>query len=160
MLSGKSSKAKHCAWPSLDVDYSSGSSLPEPGIAVSALTYSLLLIRKFVIRYLFLPRPWPQEHFSEPDAQTQRIKHYHYLKEPWYIPGTFYTRWNIESLITWITGGMIPGDGGSDLKPEGFLFQDLGPKAKMGHGLEDNARVESAIRAKVVVGCPFSKPSI
>ncbi|KAH7023779.1 hypothetical protein EDB80DRAFT_807901 [Ilyonectria destructans] len=129
---------------------------PEPSLAMTVITYSLLLIRKLAVRFLCLPRITPVEYISQPDKTTGRIKHYHYMKEPWYVPGTFWSRWNLEALLTWVWGGMIPGDGGADMKPEGLLFEDLGPKNTMGEGIKEALELEEMVRQKANTGCPFA----
>ncbi|KAF7562014.1 hypothetical protein G7046_g2117 [Stylonectria norvegica] len=129
---------------------------PEQSIAITTLTYSLLRMRQFVVRYLCLPRIFPAHYISEPDEATGRIKHYHYLKEPWYCAPTFWARWNPEALFTWISGGMIPGDGGEGLKPEGLLFEDLGPSNTVGKGVEEMEILTDRARMRGVGGCPFA----
>lgn len=129
---------------------------PEPSLAMTVITYSLLLIRKLAVRFLCLPRITPVEYISQPDKTTGRIKHYHYMKEPWYVPRTFWSRWNLEALLTWVWGGMIPGDGGADMKPEGLLFEDLGPKNTMGEGIKEVLELEEMVRQKANTGCPFA----
>ncbi|KPM42641.1 hypothetical protein AK830_g3933 [Neonectria ditissima] len=129
---------------------------PEPSLGITVLTYSLLLTRKLVLRFLCLPRVVPVEYVSQPDKITGRIKHYHYMKEPWFVPGTFWSRWNPESLLTWVSGGMIPGDGGAKMKPEGFIFADLGPKNTVGRGIEKTLELEERVRQKATTGCPFA----
>lgn len=95
-------------------------------------------------------------YISDPDETTGRIKHFHYMKEPWYCPDTFWARWNPESLLTRLFGGHIPGDGGPRLKPEGFLFEDLGPIRVMGKGAEEGKVLEEEVKKKSVTGCPFA----
>ena len=127
-------------------------------MAVSALTYILLLSRQIFIRYLSLPRFYPMQYISDPDSRTGRMHHTHYLKEPWYTPATLWARWGPVAWITRATGGMIPGDGGAEMKPEGFLFEDLGPRSKMGMGLEETARMEEQVKwVTTRTGtCPFA----
>lgn len=125
-------------------------------MAVTALTYNLLLLRKLVIRYLCLPRIFPLQYVSEPDKKTERIKHQHYLKEPWYNEATIWNRWNPLALITWASGGMIPGDGGAEMKPEGFLFEDLGPLQYMGKGIEEAKVLEDRVKKTGTGACPFA----
>ncbi|KAI5465485.1 hypothetical protein BGZ63DRAFT_479229 [Mariannaea sp. PMI_226] len=129
---------------------------PEPSLAITVLSYSLLLTRKLFIRYFCLPRVIPVEYVSQPDKETGRIKHLHYMLEPWYVPKTFWSRWNPESILVWLSGGMIPGDGGAKMKPEGLLFEDLGPANKVGVGREETRKFEEVIREKATPGCPFS----
>ncbi|CAM1505272.1 Fc.00g109090.m01.CDS01 [Cosmosporella sp. VM-42] len=129
---------------------------PEPSLGVTVLTYSLLLTRKLFVRYLCLPRFTPVKYVSEPDETTGRIKHYHYMKEPWYCPDTFWARWNPESLLTWMFGGMIPGDNAGKMQPEGLLFEDLGPENTMGQGLDETRVLEERVEKKASSGCPFA----
>lgn len=79
-----------------------------------------------------------------------------YLKEPWYNPVTLWTRWNPVAIITRLSGVQIPGDGGSEMKPDGLLFEDIGPKYKMGRGNEEVERLEGLARSRVSGSCPFA----
>jgi hypothetical protein len=131
-------------------------SLPDPTIYDCAVTYSLLFWRKTFLRYLALPRITPVEYISDPDAKTGRMHNLHYLKEPWYSPVTIWSRWNPVALATWATGGLIPGDGGEEMMPQGFLFSDIGPRNKMGKGLDVAKELESRVRDRASAGCPFA----
>ncbi|OTA08042.1 hypothetical protein A9Z42_0089650 [Trichoderma parareesei] len=131
----------------------------EPGIVESVIAYSLLLTRKLFIRYLCLPRIVPATFISEPDPVTGRIKHYHFLKDPWYAPATFWARWGPEGLFRRACGLKVAGDGGEAMLPDGFLFEDIGPRNKMGKGVEETARLAKAAQSKVSASaCPFALP--
>lgn len=130
-------------------------SFPEPGLGITVLTYSLLLTRKLTVRYLCLPRLAPAQYISQPDPKTGRMSAYHYLKEPWYVASTAWTRWNPEALVTRLSGGMLPGDGGAKMKPEGFLFEDLGPERYAGKGIEETRAEEKRVRQRVSSGCVY-----
>ncbi|KAK8932532.1 Mycophenolic acid synthesis protein B [Metarhizium anisopliae] len=131
---------------------------PEPGVAVCALTYTLLLLRKLFLRYLSLPRFSRVVFVTEPDPTSKRMKHLHYLKEPWYTPATFWWRWGPTAWATWATGGMVPGDN-EEMKPEGFLWEDIGPRSKMGKGSEETAKLEEVVQQRATGKCPFAVPS-
>ncbi|KAG8424412.1 hypothetical protein J3458_001206 [Metarhizium acridum] len=118
---------------------------PEPGVAVCALSYTLLLLRKLFLRYLSLPRFSRVVFVTEPDPTTKRMKHLLYLKEPWYTPATFWLRWGPTAWTTWATGGIVPGDN-AEMKPEGFVWEDVGPRSKMGRSTEETKK------------CPFAIP--
>ena len=128
---------------------------PEPGLAITVLTYGLLLVRKLVVRFLCLPRVSGVEHLSQPDEQTGRITTRHYMKEPYYVPATFWQRWNPEACITWLAGGLLPGDGGSQMKSEGFLFEDIGPEKVVGKGIEETNDFEKGVKARASADCPY-----
>ncbi|KAF4975839.1 hypothetical protein FZEAL_7428 [Fusarium zealandicum] len=128
---------------------------PEPGLAITVLTYSLLLIRKLAVRYLCLPRVIPVQYISDPDEKTGRINAYHYLKEPWYVPSTFWSRWNPEALVTRLWGGQLPGDKGQNMKPEGFVFTELGPDRVISKGVEETKAMEGRVKQRSSSGCPY-----
>ncbi|KID79537.1 67 kDa myosin-cross-reactive antigen family protein, partial [Metarhizium brunneum ARSEF 3297] len=131
---------------------------PEPGVAVCALTYTLLLLRKLFLRYLSLPRFCRVVFVTEPDPTSKRMKHLHYLKEPWYTPATFWWRWGPTAWARWAAGGMVPGDN-EEMKPEGFLWEDIGPRSTMGKGSEETAKLEEVVQQRATGKCPFAVPS-
>lgn len=139
-----------------NMDTANRYSLPDPTAFDNALVHSLMFVRKMVVRYLMLPRLFKVDYISDPDPQTGRVHSLHYLMEPWYIRVTLWTRWGPEALLVWATGGQIPGDGGAEMLPEGFLYTDLGPRAKMGKGIEDTERWEQVVKTSVSgSACPF-----
>lgn len=90
---------------------------------------------------------------------TGRIKHYHFLKDPWYAPATFWARWGPEALFRRACGLKVAGDGGEAMLPDGFLFEDIGPRNEMGKGVEETARLAKAAQSKVSASaCPFALP--
>ncbi|KAH6606832.1 c6 finger domain-containing [Trichoderma cornu-damae] len=132
---------------------------PEPGVPESALAYTLLLARKLLVRHLCLPRLSPAKFIDQPDPVTGRIKHHHFLKDPWYTPVTFWSRWGPEALFRRALGLKVAGDGGEAMLPEGFLFEDLGPRDRAGKGVEETARLARVAQTKVSASaCPFALP--
>ena len=121
------------------------------------LTYNILLVRKLCVRYLALPRLHPVKFLSPPDTSTGRINRYHYLKEPWYVRGTFWRRWNPMAMLSWTLGSQLPGDNGSHFKPQGFVFEDIGPKGAVGKGADEMERIQETLHLKSAGNsCPFS----
>ena len=131
--------------------------LPRPYSSFEIVLKVVLRIRAFVLKYLALPRFRKALELSSPDPRSGRIYHYRYVKEPWYNPPSFRTRWGLTTIIVWLTGGMRPGDGGEHMKPNGFLFTDLGPRRKMGKGLQGFYHEDSKVRVKSSLSCPFEK---
>lgn len=112
------------------------------------------------MRYLALPRFTPYTYMSEPDPKTGRMYQHNWILEPWYARVTFWSRWGPEALFRRAFGLMNPGDGGAEMKPEGFLIEDLGPRRKMGKGVEETARLAGIAHMKVSLNkCPFSSMS-
>lgn len=133
-------------------------SLPEPGLGISALTFTLMWLRWVLIRFLLPPRLFALRYVSKPDPKTGLMHSTHYIKEPWYNEPTFWARWGPMSWITRAVGGMLPGDGGAEMKPDGFVFEDIGPPNRMGKGVNEGKQMAVAVREAAAVngGCPFA----
>lgn len=83
-----------------------------------------------------------------------------YLKEPWYVPDTFWSRWGLEAFFTRLAGGKLPGDDGMTWMPKGFLMEDIGPQKTMGKGLaETNSLADPANRKSATPADPFWNPA-
>lgn len=131
-------------------------SFPDPSPLAESLTPRLLRLRAMVIKYLALPRVFAHFKLSDADPETKRIKNYHYVQEPWYNPPTWMSRWGPTGILTWLDGGLRPGDGNGEMKPGGFLFEDLGPRRKMGMGAEENEKEALEIGQRTAGTCPFA----
>ncbi|PHH78107.1 hypothetical protein CDD82_3203 [Ophiocordyceps australis] len=137
-------------------------SLPEPSLAMSAIFYSSLLVRRFVLRFLALPRLFPVQNLSDLDVKTGKVHHQRYLKEPWYVAPTFWARWGPMALCSRILGIMVPGQGGARMKPDGFYVEDLGPHRTVGNGAEQMAVMRERIKRvaeRVAHESPFATKS-
>ena len=128
--------------------------IAEPGIFAGLVAFAALNLRKMYLRYFSLPRFSPVELFDE-DKVTGRIYHYEYLVDPWYHKATFWSRWGPMGLFTWVLGGKVPGSETRTM-PEGFLFEELGPAAKMWKGKKVTDSHEKRLRAERMSGCPFA----
>ncbi|KAI1372350.1 hypothetical protein F4677DRAFT_432644 [Hypoxylon crocopeplum] len=130
--------------------------LPEPDVAAGALVYSLLTVRRFVVRYLTLPRFFELKRQYDPDPQTglmtQRIP---YGNFPFYIKPTFWNRWGPMAWAVWLYGGKVPGDDPEHFMPQGYLVTDIGPENRMGLGTEEIENDAKRIKASGWEGCPF-----
>lgn len=135
-------------------------SFPEPGLVASHLTYTALFARYIYLRFFSLPRFLSIKNLSETNPKTGRIQHYLYMKEPWYNPKTFWSRWGPEAWVTWSHGGVLPGDGGSAMKPEGFRFEDIGPARRMGTGSEEIKSAYKLGAMRPLDASPFSTPLV
>ncbi|KFG78344.1 hypothetical protein MANI_028664 [Metarhizium anisopliae] len=131
---------------------------PEPSTAISALTLTLLWLRQIMMRFFMPPRLTSRRYVTDPDPITGRMYSTHYVKEPWYNRPTTWARWGPAAWATWVFGGMLPGDGGQEMKPDGFLFEDIGPKAKMDLGAEETRNIQEVVHAAAMASgrCPFA----
>jgi hypothetical protein len=128
---------------------------PEPSILASLVAYLALNVRQFMLRYLTLPRFFPLTFFSEEDGATGRIQHFDYLLDPYYQKPTVWNRWGPMAVAKWAMGIKLPGTSAS-LLPQGFLWEDIGPTARMGKGKEQMAEWEKHLKSARNSGCPFA----
>lgn len=127
---------------------------PEPSISAAFVAFGLLNARRIFLRYFCLPRLGPVKYFSEPDPQSGRIHHLDYLVSPYYNKPTFRARWGPGALLTRLCGGYVPGEKGTMY--EGFLATDLGPKNRMGKGMEEMEPDMARMKKNRPSGCPFA----
>ena len=114
--------------------------------------------RRFILRYLFLPRPeFSRKHYvpREPSKSTGRYNAVEYLSHPWYVEPTFSRRWGLRACMTRLLGRCLPGDNGNRYAPEGYLFEELGPKAMAGKGKDEMRDTEQVLRNASRGKCPF-----
>ncbi|KAI1414190.1 hypothetical protein F5Y13DRAFT_159995 [Hypoxylon sp. FL1857] len=130
--------------------------LPEPDIAAVALAYSLITVRRFVLRYLTLPRFFEFKRLRDPDPKTGRMtQHVPYGNFPFYIQPTLWNRWGPVAWAIWLYGGKVPGDDPGEYMPQGYLFSDVGPKSRMGQGTDEAEADAKRIKNSGWAGCPF-----
>ncbi|KAI1206987.1 uncharacterized protein F4807DRAFT_210274 [Annulohypoxylon truncatum] len=130
--------------------------LPEPDIAAVAITHTLLTIRRFVVRYLTLPRFFEVKRLGPQDPKTGRMTQMiPYGNYPFYIKPTLWNRWGPLAWVIWMYGGKVPGDNPEEYMPQGYLFSDIGPKKRMGQGIKEAEADADRIRASGWSGCPF-----
>lgn len=138
----------------------------DPGLAACLVTYGGLAVRRFVLRYLALPRFGVHRVSSaQADPVTGRVKLSEYITHPWYNAPTVWNRWGPMALLMRLAGGAVPGDsrengkgevkGGSTYLPEGFLVSDLGPFNFMGQGKDETLAEMERLRSTRSGGCPF-----
>jgi hypothetical protein len=56
----------------------------------------------------------------------------------------------------WFAGGKVPGSDGETYWPQGYRFEDVGPKTMRGKGVEEARDTEERLRTERPVGCPFA----
>ncbi|KAI1137356.1 hypothetical protein F5Y05DRAFT_389076 [Hypoxylon sp. FL0543] len=130
--------------------------LHEPDVAAVAVTYSLIAIRRFVVRHLTLPRFFEFKRLRDPDPKTGRMmQHVPYGNFPFYVQPTLWNRWGPVAWAIWLYGGKVPGDEPEKYMPQGYLISDIGPQNRMGQGTEEVEAGARKIRNSGWAGCPF-----
>lgn len=131
--------------------------LQQPSRYMTWTLNTILWTRKFILRYLCLPRRDTSKElwFSQSaDPRTGRFHAVHYIDRPWYIEPTFTNRWNVVSWFLWFIGGAIPSKDKPENRPEGYRIPDLGPENMEGKGT-DEMNVTRSLLAEQVKRCPF-----
>ncbi|KAI0473359.1 hypothetical protein GGR56DRAFT_675860 [Xylariaceae sp. FL0804] len=140
--------------------------LPEPGIGAAALVFPALWVRRFVLRHLALPRLGELRRLGDEDgaeADGEKVsggdRHYHtrhaYGNFPYYVRPTLWNRWGPRAWAVWLLGGSLPGDDPAEHMPQGYRFADLGPRDRMGQGLDEMDEDVGRMAASGRGGCPF-----
>lgn len=127
---------------------------PDPPNWVKTFVFSILHIRAWMLRNLFLPRLWNLDPLSKMEADG-RLYRNEYAAEPWYMKDTMWTRWT-----TWLKSGgtLAPG---KDFKSGGYLPEELGPPEFEKASREPVKRQAEAMGEYVArtkgefSGCPF-----
>ncbi|KAH8197741.1 hypothetical protein TruAng_008075 [Truncatella angustata] len=131
--------------------------LPEPGIGAAALVYASLALRRFALRHLCLPRFVPLKRHNEVTDSVDAPLHikWPYGNYPFYIKPTTWNRWGPGAWAVWLYGGKVPGDEPVEHMAQGYKFEDLGPRNRMGHGTDEMQSDFERLRTKGMGGCPF-----
>ncbi|KAI1810134.1 hypothetical protein GGS20DRAFT_568806 [Poronia punctata] len=130
--------------------------LPEPSVAAGAVVYPALLLRRWYLRYLSLPRLTEVRRLGRTDPKTGRMHtRFPYGNHPFYIEPTIWNRWGPKAWAIWLYGGKLPGDDPEEFMPQGYHWTDLGPKNRMGLGVEEMEADVKRMKASGRGGCPF-----
>lgn len=133
----------------------------DPPAIYPMLVNGILAVRKYVLRFLALPRPEllrARQVRDEPDAQGRRTLRL-YDNFPYYVKPTLMNRWSPGAWVSWLMGQPLPGDEG--FMPEGFLTEQVGPKMFQDNGRrggewdKEAAATKERLRRERTGGCPF-----
>ncbi|KAK9327259.1 hypothetical protein V1520DRAFT_299690 [Lipomyces starkeyi] len=132
---------------------------PTPSTGYFYLASAIFESRRFLLRYLSLPRPSfmrVREVSDDPDPKTGRYHSKSYLSHPYYNKPGLLNRWGPEGWLVWALGGDVPGSRGDRYIPQGYLFEEVGPNIMKNKGLEETRAWEEKLRVERPVGCPFA----
>jgi hypothetical protein len=113
-------------------------------------------IRKFLLKYAALPRPYfmAAESLSKEPDENGRYHRLVYESEPWYYENNWKSRNTLQSWIKWLTGKPIPD--GKNYKSEGYLIPEIGPKSLNGKGMKEFEATKVKLNEQNRGGCPFA----
>ncbi|EPS40676.1 hypothetical protein H072_5474 [Dactylellina haptotyla CBS 200.50] len=86
--------------------------------------------RKFITRYLMLPRPSFMRESRYPKLANKLTGRYNTVKwtaHPWYAGKTFRNRWGDVGFATRFLGGAVPGDDNDKYHSQGYRINEIGP---------------------------------
>ena len=133
-----------------------------PTIYFTFLSF-VLKTRKLLLRFLFLPRPFPlrvhttTEHLSKDGRYFMRA----WETVPWYVQPTFRNRWlRLQSWTSWIMGLPVPGDEGDKYYPQGYRIREIGPETMRKKGEGHMREEREKLAGERMKGCPFARAKI
>lgn len=129
-----------------------------PSAGYFTLVNTALGIRRFILRYLSLPRPnlFRRQRCSKADSATSKYHFLNYQAHPFYVKPGFLNRYSPLALIMAALGHDVPGDKSGEYFPEGYNIEDIGPKNMLGKGSEEMLTTFEILRKERTAGCPFA----
>ncbi|KAL8763411.1 MAG: hypothetical protein Q9184_000799 [Pyrenodesmia sp. 2 TL-2023] len=119
-------------------------------------TAMIFSVRKFLLRYLSLPRPnFLRMVELEPPSQDGRIALRVWEGAPYYVRPTLWRRWGPEALASRLLGLPLPGDEGEKYYPRGYMIPEVGPDVVAGKGAKNVKETVAGLQKTRTGGCPF-----
>ncbi|RAK99539.1 uncharacterized protein BO80DRAFT_359089 [Aspergillus ibericus CBS 121593] len=130
-----------------------------PPVPHQKIFAGIVAIRRFVLRYLALPRPefLRLEVFSTAPNEEGRYYVRVWKGMPYYVQPTVWNRWGPAGWLTWALGLPLPGDKGDTFYPQGFNLADLGPRYFEGRGRMSVREIEDVLDKERRGQCPFGE---
>lgn len=131
----------------------------ESGIIATTVVRTITTTRKFILRYMSLPRPESKavRVLNEtPDPSTGLYTINLWIAHPWYIKPTFKNRWGLKALFSRLFGdGAVPSPNGF-FRESGYDLRIIGPATQENRGQEDMEAILAGLKeANYASGCPF-----
>jgi hypothetical protein len=79
-----------------------------------------------------------------------------YLVHPFYNKPGFLNRWGPEAWFVRAAGGYVPGSEGEKFIPQGYKFEEVGPRVMKNKGLDETYAWEKKLSTERPAGCPFA----
>jgi len=112
-------------------------------------------LRRWVMRYLMLPRSTPRKYIEENSGSKDKHQLTDYLIHPWYVNPTFSNRWGLRAYTNRVFERKNPGDDGSTFLPEGYRIDEVGPAVGAGMGKDWMEKERARLQDLDLGKCPF-----
>lgn len=132
---------------------------PEPLERVRSIVNHVLAIRKYLLRYVYLPRPHLLRYTNTtPNPDTNgRYAMYYYDAQPYYIRPTLLNHWGPQAWGRWCMGLPLPGDDPAKFGSGGYFVPEIGPARFRGKGAKEAKKTVEKLRLERKAGsCPFA----
>ncbi|MCJ1326153.1 hypothetical protein MMC10_002817 [Thelotrema lepadinum] len=106
---------------------------PAPSIGLRMITVACLETRRFILRYLSLPRPGflriapTRDVVYTESSGFKKTTLTSYVAAPYFVVPTMWNRWGPGAWWWWCLGLPLPGDDDEHFEPKGYLIPDIGP---------------------------------
>lgn len=135
------------------------SSFQKPGIIMSSIAKGVVAVRKFILRYLSLPRPdcmAVRVLNNSPDPSTGLYTVNFWIAHPWYVKPTSKHRWGLKALLVRLFGsGAVPTRNGP-YRDSGYDLRTIGPAAQEKRGQDEMEAIFASLKEmNFASGCPF-----
>ncbi|KAL2001202.1 hypothetical protein VTN02DRAFT_2106 [Thermoascus thermophilus] len=153
--------ARHAIASILDERLRESLLIPEPPKAIQLAVKAAIESRRFMLRYLCLPRTYYRRHKLISERQEKNGRYYllEYDSLPYYIKPTVFNRWGPFALLQRWLGLELPGDDGEKYGPDGYVLEDLGPAWMFGVKRDErNKQIKAMVEqmaSQRKLGCPF-----
>lgn len=127
---------------------------------LTTLTHLILDLRKYTLRFFFLPRPFffAKRGTTESASKDGTFFLINQDNAPWYIKPTLWNRYGPSTWISRLMGLPLPGDEGDKYRPKGYTIPEVGPENLRGKGQEFlKAEKERVGKVRLGGGCPFNR---
>ncbi|KAI0098734.1 hypothetical protein GGR51DRAFT_537277 [Nemania sp. FL0031] len=133
--------------------------IPHPPRIYQTVFIFFISLRKILLRYFFLPRPYTLRHRyieENPDPLTQRYHVSRWRYHPWYAAPTYKDRWGVRAWIARVTGKRHNQVDSKKFVPEGYLLPEVGPQEEIGKGLSEMKSTINILASKDPHRQPFA----
>ncbi|KAH7119973.1 hypothetical protein B0J11DRAFT_552007 [Dendryphion nanum] len=131
--------------------------IEEAGLFMREFLWMIRTLRRYLLRYLALPRPecFAYESVSAEPNGDGLYNFGHGGFQPWYVAPSFRTIWSPGAVLLRIFGARKPGSKGGRYKPTGYDLMTIGPVPQEGKGLEEMKAAIEVMKSRSTDECPF-----